>query len=169
MSDPEKKKLFTHPNTFHIYTDGSYRPEGNASCAYLVFSEKSKHVVGMEKFACRGRTINQMELEAVNKALDHPGMDYILIHTDSAYTISCLTAWRHTWARNNWVNNLGEPVKNRELIEEIAKKIDAKKFVRFVKIKAHTGDPFNSVVDYLVQNLTAKMRDDPLLPDGKQP
>lgn len=167
MSKSEKAHKFIHPLTHHIFTDGSFRPPDNASCAYLIFSEKKKHVVAINRFACRGRTINQMELEAVNKALDHPNMDYVIIYSDSQYTISALTLWRHNWAKNNWVTPLGEPVKNKELIQEIIAKMETKKFVRFEKVKAHTGDYFNSVVDFLVQDLTERMRDDPTLPDGK--
>jgi ribonuclease HI len=164
-----KVEPFVPPNAMLIFTDGSYRPDGNAACAYLIYSHKAKAVIKTERFAYRGKTINQMELQAINKALDHPNMDYVLIHSDSAYSIMCLTIWRHTWAKNNWITPLGEPVKNKDLIMEIGKKLDAKKFVRFIKIKAHTGDPFNSMVDYMAGTLTAKMRDDPSLPDGPHP
>lgn len=167
--EPEKKAIFIPPNAFSIYSDGSYRPDGNASCAYLIFSEKTKHIVKMERFVFRGRTINQMELEAVNKALDHKGMDYVIIYSDSVYTISSLTLWRKAWERNNWITPAGTPVKNKELIQEIAKKMDAKKFVRFVKVKAHSGDPFNSVVDYQAASLSDEMRDNPSLKDGSYP
>lgn len=155
-----EKKLFTHPSTFHIHTDGSFRPPDAAACAYVIFSERSKHIVKMAQWAMRGKTINQMELMAINKALDHPNMDYVIIYSDSTYAISCLTLWRHSWSKRNWMTPLGEPVKNRELIEEIAKKIDAKKFVRFIKVKAHSGDPWNSMVDHMAAGLTAKMMKD---------
>jgi ribonuclease HI len=154
------------PRCYHIFTDGSYRPEGNAACAYVIFSGKTQHVIRMERLAYRGGTINAMELQAVNRALDHPGMDHVIIYSDSAYTISCLTLWRHTWAMNDWLTPLHQPVKNKELIQEIARKIDNLTSFRCVKVKAHTGDPLNSVVDYLAQDLTKKMRDDPSLLDG---
>jgi ribonuclease HI len=168
-SKESRPKPNIHPSTMHIYTDGSYRPEGNAACAFLIFSEKNKHVITMERYAHRGKTINQMELQAINKALDHPNMEYAIIYSDSAYSIACLTLWRKGWARNNWMTPLGVPVKNKELIQEIGKKIDAKKSVRFEKVKAHSGDPHNSTVDYLATTLTAMMRDNPSLPDGPYP
>ncbi len=121
----------------------------------------------MEKYACRGMTINQMELQAINKALDHPNMDYVVIYSDSAYAISCLTLWHKTWEKTNWITPLREPVKNKDLIVEILKKMASKKFVRFIKISAHQGDPFNSVVDFIAQDLSKKMVQDPSLPDGK--
>lgn len=165
----ERQAPFIPPNAMHIYTDGSFRPPDNASFAFLIFSERTKHVIRMERHAARGATINQMELMAINRALDHPNMDYAVIYTDSMYCISCLTQWRKTWAKNNWITPLGQPVKNKELIIEIARKIDSKKFVRFIKVQAHSGDPFNSLVDFLAQNLSLKMRDNPQLPNGHHP
>lgn len=165
----ERPKPYIHPLTYHIYTDGSHRPPDNASCAFLIFSEKSKHIVKMERYACRGMTINQMELQAINKALDYPNMNYVVIYSDSAYAISCLTLWYKTWEKTNWITPLREPVKNKDLIVEILKKINSKKFVRFIKVKAHSGDPFNSVVDYLATGLTFKMRDDANISDGCHP
>lgn len=155
-----EKKLFVHPSTYHVWVDGSFRPPDAAACAYVIFSEKTKHIVKMARWAMRGKTINQMELMAINKALDRPNMDYVIFYCDSTYAISCLTLWRHAWEKRDWMTPLGEPVKNRELIEEIANKIDSKKFVRFVKVKAHSGDQYNSLVDHLASGLTAKMLQD---------
>lgn len=160
---------FVHPNTHHIYTDGSYRPEGNAACAYLIFSEKTKHIVKMARYVCRGRTINQMELMAINHALDKPNMDYVIIYSDSMYSIQCLTIWRKMWKERDWKTPLGDPVKNKELIQEIGEKIDRLKYCRFVKVAAHSGDKFNSVVDYQASELTALMVQDSLIPDGEYP
>lgn len=165
----EKKPSFIHPQTVHIYTDGSYRPEGNAGCAYLLFSEKTKHVLKASRWACRGMTINQMELMAINKALDHPNLQYVIIYSDSQYTLSCLSIWYKSWEKSGWLNKLGEPIKNKELIQEILEKTKKLKFVKYVKVSAHSGDPFNSTVDYLVQGLTKKMVEDPNLPDGEYP
>ena len=89
----EKKESFIHPNAFHIYSDGSFRPPNCASCAYLIFSQKSLSVVKASRWAYRGRTINQMELEAINKALDFPGMQHVIIYSDSNYSILSLTIW----------------------------------------------------------------------------
>ena len=163
---PEPSSAPGNPNNYRIITDGSYRPEGNAACAYVIFSDRTNHVVRMERLAYRHSTINAMELMAVNRALDHPGMDHVTIYSDSMYTISCLTLWRHTWVKNNWLNPLNEPVKNKELIQEIGHKLDNLKSFKFVKVKAHTGDPFNSIVDFMASDLTDKMRSDPCIPDG---
>ena len=174
MPEPESnnkpstnQKSFVHKDQISAWVDGSYRPEGNAAYGYLIYSEKNKSVLKMERYACRGATINQMELQAVNKVLDHPNSDYLMIYSDSAYVISCLTLWYKTWERHNWTTPLGQPVKNKDLIVEILAKIKRKKYVRFSKVRAHSGDPFNSVVDFLVQELSFKMREDPAIPNGR--
>lgn len=163
------RPLFVHPNAYHVFTDGSFRPTDAAACAYVIFSERTKHIVKASRWAFRGATNNQMELQAVNKALDHPNMDHVIIYSDSTYVISCLTLWRKAWEHRNWVTPLGEPVKNKELIQEIAEKIDRKQFVRFVKVLAHSGDPFNSMADYLAGSLTKMMVENPNLESGEYP
>jgi len=165
----EPKERFVHPNCFHLYTDGSFRPPDAAACAYVIFSEKTQHVVAMDRYAYRGMTINQMELLAISHALDHPNMDYVHVHTDSAYAINCLTIWYRNWQKNNWINPLGEPIKNREVIESILAKMAKKKYVHFVKVKAHTGNPFNSLADYLAVTLTGRMMTDPSIHTDRYP
>lgn len=162
-----EKVTFTHPNAYHIYTDGSFRPPDNAACSYLIFSEKKKHYVRGATWVFRGATINQMELMAINKALDFPGLTHVYIYSDSQYTISALSIWRKGWEKRGWINPHGEPIKNKELIQEIGKKLDALKFVRFIKVKAHTGDRLNSMVDFMATQMTDRMRDNPSLKDGE--
>lgn len=170
MSSPNKKqdiyKLFK-PNTFHIWTDGSYRPDGNSSCAYLIFSHEEERVVHKSRYAFRGQTINQMELRAIGLALEYQEMENVIIYSDSAYAISCLTIWRKVWINRNWMTPLGEPVKNRELIESIGRKLDSMKNVKFVKVSGHSGDYFNAVVDHMASSLSAMMVKDPNLKDGE--
>src|ERR1017187_2977580 len=120
--DPEK------PWMSHIYVDGSVRPGGAAACAFLIFHQPKMAIVAFEKHAYRGRTINAMELMAINLALDHPNTKYVTIYSDSQYCISALTVWYKNWQRNDWKTPLGEPVKNKELIQEILAKLKTKKY-----------------------------------------
>lgn len=154
-----------YPWTHHIYTDGSFRGNGTAACAYLIYHQKSMNIIKMGVHAHRGMTINQMELMAINHALDHPNMKHVIIYTDSAYSLGCLTGWYKTWAKSNWISANGEPVKNKDLIIEIRKKIDALKFCQFVKISAHTGDEYNTVVDRLASHMTKRMVEDQSIVD----
>lgn len=165
VKGPNVKQSFIHPNAIHIYTDGSFRPPDAAACSYLLFSERTKNIVKIASQSFRGKTINQMELMAISLALDHPNTDYVIIYSDSAYSISCLTLWHKSWIKNNWITPMGEPVKNKDLIQEILAKIDSKKYVKFIKVAAHTGDKFNTVVDHFATSLTKKMVEDPHYPD----
>ena len=130
------------PNILHIYTDGSLRPNGCASCAFLIYNHRSKSIIKMAKYAFRGKTINQMELMAIKLALEESGSRNVIIYTDSAYSIGALGLYRKSWALNNWMTKLNEPVKNADLIKEIGALLDAKRFTRFVKVKGHSGDLF---------------------------
>lgn len=159
----------SNPYMYHIWTDGSYRPPGNASCAYLIFHQKQNSVVDMKRYAYRNRTINAMELMAINHALDYPNSNHVTIYTDSAYAILCLTHGRRAWAKTNWLTPLGEPVKNKDLIMEISEKLDKKKYTKLVKVAAHQGDPWNSIVDKLATDLSKKMMNDPDFKDGEYP
>jgi len=162
---PGIKPEFIHPNAMHIYTDGSFRPPDAAACSYLIFSERTQHVKRLASNSFRGKTINQMELMAINLALDQPNTEYVIIYSDSAYAISCLTLWYKSWVKNDWMTPMGEPVKNKDLIVEILSKIEQKKYVKFVKVAAHTGDKFNTIVDHFASGLTKKMVEDPNYPD----
>lgn len=141
------------------WVDGSMRPPACAGGAYIIQCGKTKKYLKAVSFASRGSTINQMELEAVNRALDYPS-DHMVIYSDSSYVIKSFTAWIKSWIRNNWMNQFGEPVKNRELIETIHAKIKKKKFIRFVKVKSHSGVEMNDAVDKMAQDLTRKMVSD---------
>jgi ribonuclease HI len=156
-----------HPNAYHIYTDGSMRPTNNAAYAYVIFSERTKHIQALCVRASRHSTINQMELRAIDHALDYPQLQHAVIYTDSMYSLSAVTLWRKTWEKNNWMTASGQPVLNKELIQSICRKLDKLASYRFVKVDAHTGDPFNSLVDYLAQEATSKMRDHPDWPDDR--
>ncbi len=156
-----------YPNTFHIFSDGSFRPPDNAAYSYLIYSQKSKSVIKMETYAQRGATINQMELQAINKALDFPNMHHVVIYSDSSYAIMSLMVWRKSWKKYNWITPSGQPVKNKELIIEIGEKLDKLKFVRFQKVKAHSGnEPYNDIVDFNARSLTLKMTKDPSIVSG---
>jgi len=161
------KTTIVNPHMVDIYTDGSLRPIGASSCAYVAYSHSKKAIIDMAAFSYRDRTINQMELMAVNRALDIPNLKYVTIFSDSTYTIGALAVWRKSWALRGWLDGSGEPVKNMELIKEIGSKIDQLKFCRFVKVAAHTGDHFNTLADYLATTVSKMMVDNPLLEDRR--
>ena len=42
----------------------------------------------------------------------------VTIFTDSKYAHGCLTNWSYKWRNNGWINAAGNPVVNRDLVQE---------------------------------------------------
>jgi ribonuclease HI len=131
-----------------LYTDGacSGNPGPGGWAALLRFGQQEREIAGGEPET----TNNRMELRAVLeglRALTEPCK--VDVHTDSAYIANAFNdRWIAGWLRRGWKNAAGEPVKNRDLWEEL---IDQTKRhqVRFIKVKGHADDELNNRVDRL--------------------
>jgi ribonuclease HI len=119
--------------------------------------------------ALRGKrqTNQRAELTAVARALDHVPIDRsVLIHTDSNYSIKCLTEWFQKWETHNWKSSSGKDVENKDLIEPIIARIRERDLCRarteFKWIKGHGNDPGNIAADRLAvqgsQSSTPELR-----------
>jgi ribonuclease HI len=77
----------------------------------------------------------------------------VVVHTDSKYSIDCVTNWFVNWRKRGWKNAQGKPVENKELIEEILAivedrhKCDA--ITNFEWVKGHAGNTENEEADRL--------------------
>lgn len=95
-------------------------------------------------------TNNFAELAAVRDVLlAVPAAVPLELRLDSQYTLSALTKWRFSWARNGWKTGKGAPVANKDLIVEVGALLQGRD-VTFVKVRAHQargGDPRNEVAD----------------------
>lgn len=103
-------------------------------------------------------TNNEMELTAFLTALKFADFqstmlkyDVVNIYTDSAYIHNCLKEkWYIKWRNNGWVNSAKEPVKNKELWEQIIKLVESIKTtleLNILKVKAHADNEYNNLVD----------------------
>lgn len=72
----------------------------------------------------------------------------VIIHTDSKYSIGCLTEWYYNWMRNGWINSKNEPVANKELIQAILN-LSSGLQIKYEHVKAHNGDKYNEWADKL--------------------
>ncbi len=70
----------------------------------------------------------------------------LLILADSQYVINCVTKWLPGWKRRGWKKADGQPVANRELLEEIDREIRGRHF-RFEWVKGHAGHALNELAD----------------------
>ncbi len=103
-------------------------------------------------------TNNAMELQAIHQALIFAPTDALLvIETDSAYSISCLSSWVAGWKRNGWRTKTGGQVKNVALIGAVDELLTGRE-VSFRKVKGHSGDVLNEVCDLRARDAAAAIR-----------
>lgn len=147
-----------------LYTDGSCKGNGksNSAGAWAYILLDGENEICKESKAYNNTTNNKMELMAVIegiKAVLERNEDFFdcRIFTDSAYIHNCYKQkWYIAWQRNNWINSKKEPVKNRELWEELIPYFEDIRF-NFLKVKGHNGDIYNEMVDTLAQNEAFKL------------
>lgn len=114
-----------------IYTDGScIQDTGNGGWCFLLFEDETKWLVYGNSTKT---TNNRMELMAVIKGLEFSKYKNIKIYTDSLLTINC--------SENKWKRKT-----NVDLWFDYDR-ISKGKNIEFIKVKAHSGDKYNSVVD----------------------
>tara|TARA_E500000331_G_scaffold159429_1_gene154518 strand:- start:1303 stop:1725 length:423 start_codon:yes stop_codon:yes gene_type:complete len=132
-----------------IYTDGScLENPGNGGWAAIIIDDGKKAEIKGSK---KNTTNNQMELLAPIQALKRiPKGSNVQIFTDSKYVKSGITEWIHNWKKNGWKTANKEPVKNKELWEELD--ILANEFeISWNWVKAHSTDKLNNEVDLIAK------------------
>lgn len=139
-----------------LYTDGacSGNPGPGGWGAILMFKEVKKEISG----GVKNTTNNIMEITAVIeglKSLNRPCE--VEVYSDSAYVVNAFDkGWIYGWIKNNWKTSNKEPVKNKELWEEL---YDLTKVhtVKFIKVKGHSDNEFNNRCDYLAREEITKL------------
>ncbi len=132
-----------------IYTDGScLENPGNGGWAAIIIDDGKKTQIKGSK---KNTTNNQMELLAPIEALKKiPKGSKVQIFTDSKYVKSGITEWIHNWKKNGWKTADKQPVKNKELWEELD--FLANKFeISWNWVKAHSTDKLNNEVDLIAR------------------
>ena len=131
-----------------IYTDGacSGNPGPGGWGAILMCDGKQKEISGSNK----NTTNNIMEITAVLEALKLLKTECsVKVYSDSAYVVNAFNqGWIYNWRKNNWKTSGKEPVKNRELWEELYS-LTQKHKVEFLKVKGHSDNEFNNRCDIL--------------------
>ena len=131
-----------------IYTDGacSGNPGPGGWGAILIYGEAKKEISGAKE----NTTNNVMEMTAVIEALKLLKEECeVEVYSDSAYVVNSFNqGWIYNWQKNNWKTASKEPVKNREIWEELHG-LTKKHKVVFNKVKGHSTDELNNRCDYL--------------------
>lgn len=96
-------------------------------------------------------TNNRMELQAAIEAIKALPTDFsATLYTDSQYVKNGITSWIIGWKKRNWMNSKNEPVKNKDLWEELDTCLQTKK-VSWEWVRGHDGHPLNEKADMLAR------------------
>ena len=153
-----------------IFTDGACSENpGPGGWGVVINTTKKCHTFsGNEQLT----TNNRMELRAVIEAFKRivrmesqftePRHEYD-IYSDSAYVVNTINNhWIEAWQKNNWQTTKHEDVKNKDLWEEFSElrtkvsKLGVSIIIH--KIKGHSGNTFNELVDKIAKEESMKAK-----------
>lgn len=142
-----------------LWTDGSCPSNGLTNAAggwaYAIFIDDKLETTNKGKEL---NTTNQrMEMQGIIEGLKFIEKKYkinfeeIVVYTDSAYCLNCWQKkWWEKWINNGWVNSKKQPVKNKELWQELVPWFQkSSSQFNMVKVKGHNGIEKNELVDKL--------------------
>jgi ribonuclease HI len=149
----QKKSKESAVEPITVYADGgcSGNPGPGAWAALIFFEQGKIEICGHDE----NTTNNRMELKAVIMALDRikslsPSVTALRIFTDSQYVKKGITEWIHKWIKNEWKNSAKDPVKNRDLWQEIYT-LSASFSIHWEWIKGHAENVHNNECDRIVR------------------
>ena len=122
--------------------------------AILMFNDAKKEISG----GCKETTNNIMEITAVIEALKCLKRECdVEVYSDSAYVVNAFNnGWIYNWIKNNWKTSGKDPVKNKELWQELYGLTKLHK-VKFIKVKGHSDNEFNNRCDELAREEITKI------------
>ncbi len=133
-----------------IYTDGacSGNPGPGGWGTILMYKNVKKEISGYME----NTTNNIMEITAVIEGLKLLKYECeVEIYSDSAYVINAFNNhWIEGWRKKNWINSSKEPVKNKELWQELYN-LTKQHNVKFIKVKGHSDNEYNNRCDELAR------------------
>ena len=114
----------------------------------LMYKDVKKELSG----GIKNTTNNIMEITAVIEGLKQLKFECeVEIYSDSAYVVNAFNnGWIYNWIKNNWKTASKEPVKNKELWQELYS-LTQKHKVKFIKVKGHSDNEFNNRCDELAR------------------
>lgn len=144
-----------------ICTDGACRGNGKtvnigAYACVLEYKGKRKEFSGVEL----NTTNNRMELMGCIKGLEYIKNiknTPIAIMTDSAYLYNMMAEnyAREVWAKRGWITSTKQPVKNKELWQQLLA-LTEDKTIEWIKVEGHSGHELNELADQLCNQVMNK-------------
>lgn len=145
---------------YEVYTDGACIRNGqpDAKAGYGVYFGANNPENRSITLRGRLQTNQRAELQAIKEAYQiikkWDDGHYYEIYSDSDYAIKCVTKWWEKWDSNGWRNSKGDPVANRDKIQEILDLMHDKgcrKVIGIQKVKAHSDCEGNNGADELAR------------------
>ena len=139
-----------------LITDGAClgNPGPGGWAAILRYGKHKRELSG----AAEHTTNNRMEMTAVVEglqALREPCE--VTVELDSEYVRNGITSWIHGWKRRGWLTASGDPVKNRDLWQELDEAA-ARHRLSWVWVKGHAGHRDNNRCDRLAKAAAHRTR-----------
>lgn len=107
--------------------------------------------------AVAGTTNQRMELQAALEAIRFFPRP-ITVFSDSAYLVNCFHyAWFEGWQARDWHGSNRKPVANRDIWEPLIE-LALQRKAQFVKVKGHSGNAGNDLVDRLAVEARLRLR-----------
>ena len=132
-----------------VFTDGAClgNPGPGGWGVLIIDSDGRRELNGGEA----DTTNNRMEMLAAIRALEATAdAASITLFTDSQYVKNGITSWIKGWKRNGWKNASKQPVKNRDLWEQLDA-LTQGRVIEWKWVKGHSGHPENERVDELAR------------------
>ena len=131
-----------------VYSDGACigNPGPGGYCAIVRVAGSPERTVSGGKAKT---TNNEMEMTAALMGLRQAlstGATRVTVVSDSEYLVKGMTSWVKGWLRNGWKTSTGQPVKNRQLWEEL-NELSRGKEVAWQWTRGHAGHPENERCD----------------------
>lgn len=156
------EKVEISENELFIFSDGNCKNNGNknAVAGFSVhFHNKDFQQFNITKLIeSTEKTNNIAELSGINYIVEIIDTNKelfqkynIIIILDSMYVINCLQKWNKNWIKNNWKNSKNEPVKNKELLQNILKKFPDN--IVFKHVYSHKPEPVDKLsIEWMLWN-----------------
>lgn len=147
MAGGDAMTLTASSSPIDIWTDGACKgnPGPGGWGVFVRCDGQEQSLSGGERLT----TNNRMELMAVIEALRASAVGRRLrIHLDSQYVKKGIQEWIHNWKRRGWRTADNQPVKNKDLWQELDQLVTVHE-IDWFWVKGHAGDPGNERADAL--------------------
>lgn len=152
-----------------IFTDGACSENPGPGGWAVVFNTANgcRTFSGNEDVTTNNRMELKAVIEAFKKILEKASPERkneFEIYSDSAYVVNAINSnWIEAWQKNNWQTTKREDVKNRDLWEEFSllrRETRSRGIcITINKIKGHSGNTFNELVDKLAREESMKAKE----------